>query len=607
MKKLIVPIAGMHCQSCEILIEDKLTEIPEIKKSYVNYQKGVAEISYAVKPKKQAIENAVREAGYTIGVVGKKPWFSRNRSDYKDLGIAFLFVVGLYLILKEFGFSGLLNIGGSSSPTSFSTAFLVGITAGLSTCLALVGGLVLGISARHSEKHPEATPLQKFRPHLFFNAGRILSYAFLGGLLGSLGSFLQLSGSTLGVVTIVVGVVMLLLGVKLLGVVPRLETMNFVLPKGMSRFFGISNKKREYSHTNSFVLGATTFFLPCGFTQAMQIYAVSTGNFFQGSLIMGLFALGTAPGLLGIGGLTSVIKGIFAQRFFKFSGIVVVALAVFNINNGLNLTDWTLRTPAGAEIKAAIQAADPNVQIINGVQVVRMTESTRGYTPNSFTVVRGTPVRWVIDAKDPYSCSSTIIASKIGVQKNLVAGQNVVEFTPQESGTIPFSCSMGMYRGSFTVVDTVRTGSAAGTQNVAKQALAAAPTAGSCAGAGGSGGCGGSGKAVAPTTGTVEAASPNGKDTDQGNVQVIKTTYTSGNDIQPNTFTVKVGQPVRFLVDAQDAGSGCMSTIMIPGLYAKPQLIQKGEVLEMAFTPEQKGKFNITCAMDVARGAITVE
>jgi plastocyanin domain-containing protein len=29
----------------------------------------------------------------------------------------------------------------------------------------------------------------------------------------------------------------------------------------------------------------------------------------------------------------------------------------------------------------------------------------------------------------------------------------VIEFTPNETGSIPFSCSMGMYRGVITVVD----------------------------------------------------------------------------------------------------------------------------------------------------------
>jgi len=454
MKKLIIPIAGMHCKSCEILIEDKLSEIPEIQKSSVNHKKGVAEIFYKERPAKQAVEDAVRSAGYTIGVTGKLPWFSQNTSDYKDFGIAFLFVIGFYFFLRESGFSDLVNIGDGAKPTSLSVALLVGLTAGFSTCLALVGGLVLGISARHAEKHPEATPLQKFRPHVFFNVGRILSYAILGGLLGSLGSLLQLSGTTLGVVTIAVGFGMLVLGIKLTGMCPRLETVSFTLPKGLSRLFGISDKQKEYSHKNSLVLGAMTFFLPCGFTQAMQIYAVSTGSFTQGSLIMGLFALGTAPGLLGIGGLTAVIKGIFAKRFFKFSGIVVIALAFFNINNGLNLTDWnfglassSIETKSGGE-----KSPDLNVKVENGVQVIRMTQAANGYSPSQFTIQVGIPVRWIVNSTNQFTCASSLIASKLGIQKNLVSGENVIEFTPKEIGQIPFSCSMGMYRGTFDVV-----------------------------------------------------------------------------------------------------------------------------------------------------------
>ena len=69
----------------------------------------------------------------------------------------------------------------------------------------------------------------------------------------------------------------------------------------------------------------------------MQLYAVSSGGFIAGGLIMALFALGTAPGLLGLGGLTSFIKGKFSGIFFKVAGIVVIAFSLFNLNNAYNL------------------------------------------------------------------------------------------------------------------------------------------------------------------------------------------------------------------------------------------------------------------------------
>lgn len=605
MQKIIVPISGMHCRSCEMLVEEKLSEISKIKKIEVNCKRGEATIHYdSQKPSMAEIERAIREAGYAIGMDKKKPLLSKNPEDYKDLGIAFLFLFGIYIVAKNFGLTS-IGVSSASNPSSLGVVFLVGITAGLSTCMALVGGLILGISARHSEKHPEATAMQRFRPHLFFNAGRIATYALLGGVLGMIGSSFQLSGSTLGILTIAVGVVMLTLGLKLVGIFPRMENGGITLPKSISNMLGIKNSTKEYSHKNSFIMGGLTFFLPCGFTQAMQLYAVSSGNFSQGALIMGMFALGTAPGLLGVGGLASVVRGIFAKRFFKFAGILVVFLAFFNIANGYNLTGWQAPTIGTQKSVLGTQATDPNVTMENGVQVVKMTESSRGYAPNSITIKKGVPVKWVITANDPYSCASSIVVSSLNIRKTLVAGENVIEFTPTETGKIPFSCTMGMYTGAFNVVDGNGTASATTTQGASSAQTAS--TGGSCGGSGGGGcgGCGGSAKPVTPSAGKVETAPAT--DTAKTNEQVIKTVYTLGSDIQPNTFTVKAGQPVRFVVDVKENGQGCMSTITVPGLTTDVFQLVAGKTINMTFTPSKKGVYQITCAMGVPRGTITVE
>lgn len=608
--KIIVPISGMHCRSCEMLVEDKLSAITRIKKIEVDYKKGEAVVYYdSQKPNMAEIENAIREVGYTLGTTGKKPFLSKNASDYKDLGIAFLFLFGLYIVAKNLGLTS-IGVSSASNPSSLGVVFLVGITAGISTCMALVGGLILGISARHSEKHPEATAAQKFRPHLFFNAGRIATYALLGGVLGMIGSSFQLSVLTLGILTIAVGFVMLMLGLKLIGIFPRLENGGITLPKSISNALGIKNTTKEYSHKNSFIMGGLTFFLPCGFTQAMQLYAVSSGSFTQGALIMGMFALGTAPGLLGVGGLASMVRGIFAQRFFKFAGILVIFLSLFNIANGYNLTGWQLgSTFSTAKNSSALQVADPNVTMENGVQIVKMKETASGYSPNKFTIKKGVPVKWVIDAQEPYSCASSLVASSLKVQKNLKAGENIIEFTPTETGKIPFSCSMGMYTGVFNVVDENSTVSATSTKTTQDKTAPASGTCGSGgsgSAGGGCGGCGGGGKPVTPSAGKVEAA-PAAADTAKVTEQLIKTSYTLNDDIQPNTFTVKAGQPVKLVVDVKENGQGCMSTIALPGLNTDIFQLVAGKTIEMAFTPTKKGVYQITCAMGVPRGTITVE
>lgn len=579
MKKIVLPIKGMHCKSCEILIHDELIKIKNIIKTHISHRKGEVEIFHTGKLELARVSMAINDAGYKLGS-DEKEWITRNPSDYKDLFFSFAVLIVLYFILSKLGLFN-MNMGADNS-SSLPVVLLIGLTAGFSTCMALVGGLVLGISARFSEKNPAATPIDKFRPHLFFMAGRILSYILLGGIIGWVGSAFQLTSSTLGILTILVGIVMLVLGLQLTELFPRLSSGNFTLPAGISKLFGISNKKeKEYSHNNSFLLGALTFFLPCGFTQAMQLYAISTGSFVSGALIMGIFALGTAPGLLGIGGLTSIVKGSFAKKFFKFAGIVVVFLALFNISNGANLTGISAKFANIGNSNSKINANDPNVKLENGVQVIRMRQDARGYSPSSFTIRKDTPVKWVITSEDSRSCSASIFSLKLNIKKYLEDGENIIEFTPKETGKIAFSCSMGMYKGVFYVIDKekVENPSSANLDN---------------------------NNLDDKTDTTEQSDNSRGKENVPG-AQVIKAVYTADNDIQPKEFTVKIGQPVRLEVEAKDDGEGCMGSLAVPDFTRDFEIFKKGEIAVLNFTPTKTGRFYITCAMGVSRGAIKVE
>lgn len=607
MKKIIIPIIGMHCRSCEMLIENKLSEIPEVNQVKLDYKKGVAEVYYDdQRPNDHEMEEAIRSSGYSIGSDQEKELISKNPSDYQDLGIALFFLAGIYIILKNFGLTNVSFGSDLGSPSSFSVVLLIGLTAGFSTCMALVGGLVLGLSARHAEKHPEATTAQKFRPHIFFNLGRVLGYIILGALLGSIGSIFQISNTLLGLFTIIVGAIMFMMGLQLIEIFPVANRIKFTLPKFVSRILGIKNHEKEYNHRSSAIMGAMTFFLPCGFTQAMQLYAISTGSALTGGLVMGTFALGTVPGLLGIGGLTSAVKGILAKRFFKAAGILVIFFALFNISNGYNLTGWQLGS-VSSEVGDS-QSSDPNVTLQDGVQVVNMRQISNGYSPNKFTIRKGVPVKWIITSEDPYSCASSIVMSKYNISKRLSKGENIIEFTPTETGALKFSCSMGMYTGVFNVVDAQGNGGASAT-DVDKFTKSSG---GSCGGSiGGCGGCGGGGKTIQSTEETVKQEESISTNTANGSssansTQVINTVYTEDQDIQPNNFTVKAGIPVKFVIDVKEDGFGCMSTIMIPGLYNTPEYLEKGKV-EMVFTPTKSGDYRITCAMGVPRGTLKVK
>lgn len=548
----------MHCKSCEILVEENLKEIPGVQSVQVSLKHAMATVVFQGKrPTEDQIVQAVQSAGYDVGEAEKVPWISRDPKDYFRLAFAGVILLVLYFVAKNLG---LFSLNVSTGNGNIWVVLLVGLVAGFSSCMALIGGLVLGMSARHSELHPEATTAQKFRPHLFFNAGRILGYAFFGGVIGLLGSAFQLSGSMLGILTIVVGAVMIFLGLKLIEIFPALKYKTLTLPKSLSRILGIKRETKEYTHKSAFTAGAFTFFLPCGFTQAMQLYAVSTGSFTQGALIMGLFALGTAPGLLGIGGLSSVFKGQKARTFFMVAGLAVIILGVFNISNATKLISWPTSNATAAT----------NVVSNGEFQEVRMTQNDGGYSPSQFTVEAGKPVRWIVTSTSRFSCASTVFMPEYGIQRALKPGENIIEFTPTKPGQVTFSCSMGMYRGAFNVTE--------GKTPVTESDQNSIPV-----------------QATSQAAETVTADN------------VLKTIYTNKRDIQPNTFTAKVGQTTRLEIEAQDNGYGCMGSVAIRGLSDQVEFLEKGKTIAFNFTPDKPGDYRITCAMGVPRGLIRVQ
>lgn len=587
MNVMKIDIKGMHCRSCELLLGEKIGAVQGVKSVAVSYRNGTAEIRHGRDvPSFKEIEAAIVEAGYEIGLAERKNWLSRNTRDYGMLVKAALVLLAIYYAARGLG---LTDLSLEASTVTYPLAFVVGLVAGISTCMAMVGGLILGLSARHAEIHPEARAWEKFRPHLYFNLGRIGGYALLGGLLGSVGSVLKLSGPMLAAITIGVGALMIFLGLKLSGISPRLKDASVSLPSGIARRLGLGKHQSEYSHRGAVITGALTFFLPCGFTQAMQVFAIGSGSFSSGALIMGLFALGTAPALLTIGGLTSVIKGAAARWFYSIVGLAVLLFGILNLGNGLALVGIN---PASAFARSGGRGNLPEIQ--NGYQIVRMTQGSNGYSPSNFTVRVNVPVRWIITSTNAYTCAASIVMPSQGVSQALVAGENVIEFTPKQTGNLPFSCSMGMYRGSFTVVD--QSGGGAVT---APAAAPVARTGGGCGGGGGGcgGGCGGG-----ATTRAV--AAPN-EVKDSGGVQTIVSDAGVGG-LKPNEFTVAAGRPVEWTINSSSPPAGCMVAFVNPELgvyvdqnYPAPTVVK--------FTPTTPGDYDITCPMGMLRAVAHVK
>ena len=64
MKKTIIPIRGMHCKACEILIGEKLEELKNVKKVQVSVKEKKAEIISDGPLSMDRVREKVEAAGY---------------------------------------------------------------------------------------------------------------------------------------------------------------------------------------------------------------------------------------------------------------------------------------------------------------------------------------------------------------------------------------------------------------------------------------------------------------------------------------------------------------------------------------------------------------
>lgn len=459
-KNMTVQIQGMHCRSCEITVERKFKTLNGVEAVNVNAANGKAKITYSgTAPSSTELERLIAADGYTIQTGTTQTSFNPTQQRLpaaKLVGLFALVLVLGYVLSKAGLLSPSITLGSS---TGYGAAFVLGLIAATSSCLAVSGGLLLSTAARFNERYASATPAARMRPVGLFVLGRVASYGVLGGVIGLVGQALEPSPWVTGGITIVAAVYMFIMGLDMLHLAPPwMKQLMPRMPKSLSHTIMDGEKKTH--PLAPFSLGALTFFLPCGFTQALQLYALTTGSAVTSGLILFMFALGTAPALLALGWASGSLKGKWGQRFFQFSGALVVVLGIWNVQNGLAITGHPLRWPSlsSSSTLAATDSTspdDPNVVYDGTKQVVRMKASPAfGYDPEQFTLRAGVPTEWIVDGTDAGGCISVLQAPQLGVREYLDTSstENVITFTPEKLGTYTFSCSMGMYVGQIRVV-----------------------------------------------------------------------------------------------------------------------------------------------------------
>jgi sulfite exporter TauE/SafE/copper chaperone CopZ len=561
---LFLKINDMHCAACEVRVERRFKALPGVSNVRVSHVSGRAVVSVTgTTLKLEDFENAVAPDGYAVSW-----WADRARTqtasaggntgrDYAEVGAILLFLLATWLLLSHFD---LLPRGlAINDHMSYGFVFLIGVVAAFSSCLAVTGGLLLSVAAKYNEHYPNLDGWQKFKPTLYFNAGRVVSYTVLGGAVGGLGSVFTLSQRGNGILSILASLVMIILGFQLLHLFPWMRRFQPRMPNALAHRIHDLGGKSGTTRSAPLVLGALTFFLPCGFTQALQFYVLSTGNPLTGALTMLAFSLGTLPSLLSLSMVSSFAKGSFQTHFLRFAGVLVVLVGFWNINNGLALANINLPWTSFNAISDSA-SAEP-LPIVGGVQTAKMTINGYDYTPSHFTVHAGVPVNWQIDGSNATGCARIVLSSSLRIAKYVSPDRvTTVTFIPREAGNYSFSCPMGMT-----------------TRGAAITVLPAPPGEAPIANASGQTG---------NSTNTVQPA-PGG--------QVFTMEISQDRGFYPNSFTVKRGVPVTLQINDTVPLSGCTSVMVIPE-YDVTLPFQLG-ANTLSFTPTKTGVIYGECSM----------
>lgn len=448
MHEVGLNVGGMYCDHCSTVVEKALRAVNEIRD--VRMDGNVAWISFtgAAQPTLAHACAAVRDAGYDADPSSTvKPLRSgKAMARVKALGTFALIVAGIMVVAQALealaGYNVFNAIPVIDDSLTYGALFSTGLLTGLH-CLSMCGALNL-VAATGDQTSPSAslTEPAKGRPSpspIAYNLGRLLSYTALGGLAGAIGGVIGVDKLVSTVLILAAGVVMMLMALRMAGVV----SFSVPTPK-ITALDRLSARGRRSGAP--FVIGLANGFMPCGPLQAMQLYAIGTGDAATGALSMFLFCLGTMPFMLAIGYSARALSARNKTVIAKVAAAFMFTLAASMVGRGLAYAGIDLAAPFTSS--NVVQAQDAG-----GLQVAEFGLSFDNYA--DITVKKGVPVQLVVnaDAGKITGCNNEIVIDEWNIDHKLTPGRNVIEFTPTETGTFTYSCWMRMITNTIKVTE----------------------------------------------------------------------------------------------------------------------------------------------------------
>lgn len=205
-------------------------------------------------------------------------------------------------------------------------AFYIGLF-GSVHCIGMCGPLAFSVPSYHNGWW------RVIADKLIYNFGRVLSYTFLGFLIGLLGKQLWLAGLQQGV-SIISGLLIIIAGFS------RLFKMRISQSRFMPVLLSPIQKLIRYALNHQlghFIVGILNGFLPCGFVYLALAGAVNTSSPVASAQYMFWFGAGTFPLMLLATIGSGYIGPVFRRRINKGMPFLMIFLGCWFLLRGLSL------------------------------------------------------------------------------------------------------------------------------------------------------------------------------------------------------------------------------------------------------------------------------
>ncbi|HEY0635323.1 MAG TPA: sulfite exporter TauE/SafE family protein [Gammaproteobacteria bacterium] len=221
--------------------------------------------------------------------------------------------------------------------TYYGLLFLAGI-AGSMHCAGMCGGFACALGG--SQRGAAANIIR----HLTYNLGRIVTYCFIGALIGQLGILLighagedSWASTMQRVFACLSGLLMVIVGLQFFGwfnAAQRLPgAVGVTLVRSMKQVLSTTDPRAPLA------LGVLNGFLPCPLVYAFAAQAAGSGGALPGFMVMLLFGLGTLPVMLAMGaiGLHMRHKVTAAWRIsgVHIAGVFMLLLGIITLVRGV--------------------------------------------------------------------------------------------------------------------------------------------------------------------------------------------------------------------------------------------------------------------------------